>query len=948
MPPPESTLKTELLPHQQRVVDKIQRPDQPGLVVAHGLGSGKTLTSIAAQHALNMPSTVVAPAALLGNYKKEQAKHLQGPRPETHLQSTQLAARRGEVAPNPLLIVDEAHRLRDTSTASYQAVANNQADKRLLLTGSPFYNHPSDISPLINLAAGEQVLPADRAAFEKRYITEKRVDPSLWGRFVRGETGGSTPELNQARAQELRQTFGKWVDHHPGSTENFPEVTHQTIQVPMEQDQLGTYDALLGRAPPWVAAKVRSGLPPSKREAQQLNSFLTGARQVANTTAPFQQEGGQSPKIQRAFQELQQTLGSNERAKAVVYSNYLDAGLSPYKQHLQDAKIPYGEFTGELPSDARNQLVKDYNDNKLRVLLLSSAGGEGLDLKGTRLLQVLEPHWNSEKLKQVEGRGARYKSHEGLPPEEQKLLVQHFLSTRPASGILERLNVRKSGHSVDEYLDTMSKNKEHLIDQFKGLLPQEKTAFKLQGHIDHQGLNIAVENRKGSVRSGVDKDGKPWRTVMKHPYGYIKNTKGADGDEVDVYVGPDKKALNAYVVHQHKSDGKGYDEDKVMLGFPSRAAAEKAYLAHYNDPKFLGPISEVPMEKLKGLVEEGKQMKKISMDAFFSELAKIGAISDEQARGSLERLDTLERNKPTMGQMGRYAGLGAVTAPAMGMISTAIRSGGKALVEGGTVKDKLRSVAADAAKGAVGMGAMPLLRSHLDRRAEVGTLKNYMQQPHELPSASPGPPGTEVMGKVAFSPMSELKLMGRGVRKAAIGARDFLATPMKDTKWTPMPSIAGKPAGTRKAALEGGGFIDLHVPAKPPNMQRLMNPGQKAPEGILRGGELLLGSRLKMLRDGEQYWGGKAQQELGQAPSMINGMFDPTVSADQLRGLGQGLQSAKDRAAPLQARAAAFGEQTGSEANKVVGTRLAYGAGTGGYLYAATRGEEKPKRRTVR
>lgn len=153
-----------------------------------------------------------------------------------------------------------------------------------------------------------------------------------------------------------------------------------------------------------------------------------------------------------------------------------------------------------------------------------------------------------------------------------------------------------------------------------------KLAFELQDHTEHQGLPIAIENRKGSVRKGVDKDGKPWRTEMKHPYGYIKGTKGKDGDEVDCYVGPVEDAPVAYVVHQHKADGKGHDEDKVMLGFASEEDAEKAYLKHYDDPKFLGPISAVPIEKLKALISEGKKLVKISQAsalAFLDELAKI-------------------------------------------------------------------------------------------------------------------------------------------------------------------------------------------------------------------------------------------------------------------------------------------------------------------------------------
>lgn len=152
--------------------------------------------------------------------------------------------------------------------------------------------------------------------------------------------------------------------------------------------------------------------------------------------------------------------------------------------------------------------------------------------------------------------------------------------------------------------------------------------FKLQGHTEHQGIPIAIENRKGSVRKGVDKDGKPWRTKMFHPYGYIKGSKGADGEEVDAYVGPHEEAAHAYVVHQRKSDGKGYDEDKVMLGFPSKEEAVKGYLKHYNSDKFLGPVKEVPVERLKEMLQMKKKLVKISSFNSFSE--KLASVFLEQ------------------------------------------------------------------------------------------------------------------------------------------------------------------------------------------------------------------------------------------------------------------------------------------------------------------------------
>jgi superfamily II DNA/RNA helicase len=163
-------------------------------------------------------------------------------------------------------------------------------------------------------------------------------------------------------------------------------------------------------------------------------------------------------------------LAKNPRAKAIVYSHYLESGIDPYKKKLEELNIPHGAFTGEMPRAERERMVKDYNSGKLKALLLSSAGGEGLDLKGTRLIQLMEPHWNQEKLKQVVGRGIRYKSHAGLPENERNVLVQRYLGTRAPYGVMERLGLRKPGYGVDEYLDEMGARKEQLNQQVRQLL----------------------------------------------------------------------------------------------------------------------------------------------------------------------------------------------------------------------------------------------------------------------------------------------------------------------------------------------------------------------------------------------------------------------------------------------------------------------------------------------
>lgn len=137
----QADVDTPLQDYQDRVVHKMQEPGRKGLVVAHGLGTGKTLSSIATQDALGVPATVVVPAALQANYEKERTKHLSGKKQPMQLMSLQRAARDG-VPENKLHIYDEAHRARDPASATFKALRDAKADQKMLLTASPFYNSP--------------------------------------------------------------------------------------------------------------------------------------------------------------------------------------------------------------------------------------------------------------------------------------------------------------------------------------------------------------------------------------------------------------------------------------------------------------------------------------------------------------------------------------------------------------------------------------------------------------------------------------------------------------------------------------------------------------------------------------------------------------------------------------------------------------------------------------
>ena len=92
---------------------------------------------------------------------------------------------------------------------------------------------------------------------------------------------------------------------------------------------------------------------------------------------------------------------------------------------------------------------------------------------------------------------------------------------------------------------------------------QKEAGNYKKGHVNILGFNISIENPKGTYRSGKDRSGKEWRTLMHNDYGYFTRTLGKDGDAVDVFIGPNLNSSKIYPIDQYV-DGK-FDETKVMV-----------------------------------------------------------------------------------------------------------------------------------------------------------------------------------------------------------------------------------------------------------------------------------------------------------------------------------------------------------------------------------------------
>ncbi|TAJ75046.1 MAG: hypothetical protein EPO42_14385 [Gallionellaceae bacterium] len=118
--------------------------------------------------------------------------------------------------------------------------------------------------------------------------------------------------------------------------------------------------------------------------------------------------------------------------------------------------------------------------------------------------------------------------------------------------------------------------------------------------VQFQGLTVKIDRPKGFVQKGKDDDGNEWSRTYELDYGFIPRTKGGDGEELDVFMGPSGDSSRAFWVTQQKADG-SFDEYKLFLGFDSPRDARLAYAAHIPE-KFYAGMTEMSVEQLKALL----------------------------------------------------------------------------------------------------------------------------------------------------------------------------------------------------------------------------------------------------------------------------------------------------------------------------------------------------------
>lgn len=450
-------------------VDRDDFDDKNYALGAGGLVSHNSLAGLAAAEAVGGPYAFVSPASLRTNSRKEVERFTNQTNPAAILSYEDVARGKSPGGSFGTVIIDEAQNLRNPKSLRSKAVADlaSRAGRKVLLSGTPIVNSPGDLAVPLSILSGEPVTPAE---FESRFVGKERVPRGFWAALR-----GVRPAYRDAMRDEagLESLFRGRVDYHAPLAAPVEELDER-VPVEMSPDQAGMHRWTWGKIPWTTRWKLSRDYPLTAMEARNLTGFLTGPRQAATSTFPFMKRRGEgaaleaferSAKLQRAVGELEKEFAANPAAKALVFSNFIDAGLEPYSAALTARGVPHGVFKGGLSDAERKRLVEDYNSGKLKALLLGPSGSEGLSTKRTTLIQQIDPYWNSVRGKQNKGRGVRFDSHLDLPPEERKVRVQRYIATLPPGRLAKVLGMGP-GVSADEALERMAARKEELNERF--------------------------------------------------------------------------------------------------------------------------------------------------------------------------------------------------------------------------------------------------------------------------------------------------------------------------------------------------------------------------------------------------------------------------------------------------------------------------------------------------
>jgi superfamily II DNA or RNA helicase len=436
-----------LLQHQQRVLDHVVQTGR-GLLLYWSTGVGKSVGSIAIMNVLLRSSdynvVVTTTSSTIRQWQNEIALFrdkfdhgLPHRRITIMTHNAFHSSKHRQDMSNQILFIDEAHVYRYTdmnNLGKTKLRALEQCrDARLvfLLTATPVWNDPSEAATLY--------------AMLHRVVPSKKELTAIGKMFQQNRT-------NCWRC--LVSIYERDQDDENYPSTNVYQNKIPVITVPFSDDEQADYNR----------AEANQNL--SAKDLKNPNAFLTSVRQWANT----------SSKVAAMLDTISRHLKTTPKGKIVVYSGYLELGLSKFETDLKKewndelrSKLSWGKIESSMNADKRQAQIDSFNARRNNMLLISDSGATGIDLKEVTLLLVMEPQWNRETVAQATGRAVRKGS---FANQDYRGHVNIFVycSVKNHTSYQTQAQIRPT---ADERLLQIMKEKEEKLQIFQQILRNE-------------------------------------------------------------------------------------------------------------------------------------------------------------------------------------------------------------------------------------------------------------------------------------------------------------------------------------------------------------------------------------------------------------------------------------------------------------------------------------------
>jgi superfamily II DNA or RNA helicase len=442
--------KLTIKKHQLNVANHLY--NNRGVIVVHSVGTGKTLTAISTAQCLINDNIiknviVVTPTSLQQNFINQMmmygidSQDISNNYTFYTIQGIVNAIENNNVVnpTNSLIIIDEAHNLRKINSSRFNIIFkySKKAYKIMLLTATPLINYKYDIINLISLANAEKPITID-----------------YFNNMINND---NDKELHKY----INDVFSFYIKDKNNNDPNFPSSKIIEIFLPMNE----LYHKIYLNVEKGQVSKI----PDFK--GKNIHVFYNGLRRASNIIDK------KSPKVNWIIKKIK----LEKKAKFVIFSHFINMGIKPIMNWLDDHNIEYGYVTGDLSIEERQESVDKYNNGDIQILFISKAGSEGLDLKNTTFVIIMEPSWNENSIEQIIGRGVRYKSHDNLPKSKQNVIIYKLFCIKPheyknINNITNNylLDYKEEMLSVDIYLRNYSWLKQQEIISFFNLLNEFK------------------------------------------------------------------------------------------------------------------------------------------------------------------------------------------------------------------------------------------------------------------------------------------------------------------------------------------------------------------------------------------------------------------------------------------------------------------------------------------